>query len=373
MVTRNVMLGLLCSATLLFSACQKENLGSLSNSEQISRDGAADECPPVVKDLKDVNTVVDPNTGVDPNDLYGTISVTDQGTDLLVEVTAKTGYYIQTINVAYGTQADVNSTVASWQPCSGSGQFNAFYNYNDFQTYTSFTIPESMLDENGCIWLAANVGFISVNSVVRCTYGYPADQPNVNEEWKGTFQFCRCLPPPPPPGCGQLRTQTPGGWGAPANGNNPGAYLHANFATSFPTGVTLGDAAGFTASWTTAQSITDYLPAGGNASVLSANYTNPTTNQLKNNLVNHLLALTLSVTFDGDDVDFGDGGTPLADMEIASGPFAGWTVADFLVEANKVLGGTSSAFTANEVKSTAGAINENYVDGNIDNGFLVCP
>lgn len=372
MVTRNVMLGLLCSATLLFSACQKENLNSLSNQTISGRDGDPDACPPVVKDLKDVNTYVDPNTGVDPADLYGTISVTDQGTELLVEVTAKSGYYIQSINVAYGSQSAVNTTVMNWQPCGSAGQFNAFYNYNDYQTYSSFTIPESMLDANGCIWFAANVGFISVNSVVRCTYGYPADEPNVNEEWKGTFSFCRCLPPPPTD-CGPLRTQTPGGWGAPANGNNPGAYLHANFNSAFPAGVTLGDAAGFTASWTTAQAITNYLPAGGNASKLTANYTNPSTNQLKNVLVNHLLALTLSVGFDLEDIDFGEGGTPLAQMEIGSGAFAGWTVEDFLAEANKVLGGTSNAYSVNDVKNTAAAINENYVDGNMDNGYLVCP
>src|SRR5215510_9913562 len=40
--------------------------------------------------------------------------------------------------------------------------------------------------------------------------------------------------------CGQFRTQTQGGWGAPPAGNNPGAYLHAHFATAFPTGLTIG-------------------------------------------------------------------------------------------------------------------------------------
>jgi len=43
-------------------------------------------------------------------------------------------------------------------------------------------------------------------------------------------------------GCvaGQLRTQTPRGWGATPNGNNPGAYLHAHFAQAFPNGITIG-------------------------------------------------------------------------------------------------------------------------------------
>ena len=60
-------------------------------------------------------------------------------------------------------------------------------------------------------------------------------------------------------------------------------------------------------------------------------------------------------------------------MIIGSGPFKGWTVADFLAEANRVLGGCSSAFTIEQVLETATMINENYVDGKSDKKFLVCP
>src|SRR4029079_4504484 len=37
-----------------------------------------------------------------------------------------------------------------------------------------------------------------------------------------------------PPGCTGFRTQTQGGWGTDPTGNNPGVYLHANFAAAFP-------------------------------------------------------------------------------------------------------------------------------------------
>src|SRR5690349_2149654 len=40
--------------------------------------------------------------------------------------------------------------------------------------------------------------------------------------------------------CGQLRTQTQGGWGAAPAGNNPGTYLHANFQAAFSDGLTVG-------------------------------------------------------------------------------------------------------------------------------------
>ena len=60
-------------------------------------------------------------------------------------------------------------------------------------------------------------------------------------------------------------------------------------------------------------------------------------------------------------------------MVISSGAFAGWTVSAFLMEANKVLGGCSSAYSIQNVLTTAAAINENYVNGNTDKGFLDCP
>lgn len=176
----------------------------------------------------------------------------------------------------------------------------------------------------------------------------------------------------PPPTCGQLRTQTPGGWGAKPHGNNPGTYLYAHFATAFPSGLTVGVNPDYHVSFTSAQSITNYLPAGGPAKKLTQNYTNPKTTDLKNVLVDHLVALTLSVGFDDADPDFGQAGITLGDMQIGSGPFANWTVRAFLAEANKVLGGTST-YTVQQALETAAAINENYTDGTTDKGYLICP
>ena len=177
-------------------------------------------------------------------------------------------------------------------------------------------------------------------------------------------------PPPPPPGdCGQLRTQTPGGWGNKPHGNNPGTYLYANFDAAFPTGLTVGST--FTIRLLEEENVTAFLPSGGQAKVLVQNYVNPT--DLKNVLAGHLVALTLSVRFDDFDPNFGDAGITLGDMEIGSGPFDGWTVDAFLAEANKVLGGAASSYTVQQVLETATSINENYVDGKSDKGFLVCP
>jgi hypothetical protein len=180
-------------------------------------------------------------------------------------------------------------------------------------------------------------------------------------------------PPDQNADCGQLRTQTMGGWGSKPAGNNPGMYLQTNFAAAFPTGVMVGTATGNSATWTTALAIRNFLPSGGQSKALTMDYTNPTTAQLKNNVVGQLLALTLSVGFDAWDANFGAAGIELGDMEIASGPFAGWTVNEFLAEANIVVSGGTSAYTISQVHATASAINENYVDGTMDNGYLVCP
>jgi hypothetical protein len=232
---------------------------------------------------------------------------------------------------------------------------------------------------------------ISSTPLVKQTYTYTGDIVNTIfggnpvVYWgftgsNGSFfpnehKVCILPPPPPPvpPTCGQLRTQTPGGWGAPPNGNNPGTYLHAKFAQAFPLGLTVGRTGGYTVKFTSAQAITDYLPAGGQAKPLTANYVNPSTNSLKNVLVNHLVALTLSVGFDKYDANFASSNVTLGDYIIGEGPFKGWTVNAFLAEANKIVSGGTSSFSVQDVVNTASAINENNVDGTMNNGYLVCP
>jgi hypothetical protein len=54
------------------------------------------------------------------------------------------------------------------------------------------------------------------------------------------------------------------------------AYRDANFAGAFPNGLTLGCATGFTATFSDAQAINNFLPTAGGLGVLSQSYTNPT-------------------------------------------------------------------------------------------------
>jgi len=172
--------------------------------------------------------------------------------------------------------------------------------------------------------------------------------------------------------CGQLRTQTQGGWGAAPAGNNPGTYLHANFKAAFGEFLTIGCYPNnYYVQLTSAQAITNLLPTGGKAAALTSNATDPAS--LSNVLVGQLVALKLSVGFDAFDAGFGQSSVALGNMIIGSGTFKGKTVADFLAIAEKVLGGCSSQYTPQQVNETATSINENFDNGTTNKGFLVCP
>jgi hypothetical protein len=174
--------------------------------------------------------------------------------------------------------------------------------------------------------------------------------------------------------CGQFRTQTQGGWGTNPHGNNPGVYLQANFSAAFPAGLHIGcPSGGYSVYYTSAHDVSEFLPAGGPAGVLAGNATNPASKSIKNVLVGQLTALALSVGFDYYDLDFGPAHENLGNLIISNGPFAGRSVSEFLALANSALGGCAPGTSFTELNHTASLINENFVDGNTDGGFLTCP
>jgi large repetitive protein len=165
------------------------------------------------------------------------------------------------------------------------------------------------------------------------------------------------------------RTQTMGGWGSPGN-SGPGSYRDAYFPLAFPNGVTVGCVQN-SVTLTSANKVKQFLPCGGQPQVLTGgNQIDP--NCQGNTLLGQVLALSLSVGFDYYDPNFSSSPYSLGGQLIGSGPFAGMSVADFLVIANDVLGGCSNAYSASAINSTATAINENYVDGNSNGSFLYC-
>jgi hypothetical protein len=306
----------------------------------------------------------------------GTVTISNDDNNYYIKISETIAdYKIEQVKLIYGDEAHVASRLLGLIQCGFQSPTNPdmVVNYAPGQDEVLITIPIASIPMD-CFFFHARITVVKrdpITNVIYYSYDLWTDgtvnaSQNPCQEY---YQYCRqqC----PPEDCGQLHTQTPGGWGADPNGNNPGTYLHANFAASFPAGLKVGCNGGYTITMTNAQAITNLLPTGGQAVVLKASATNPMS--IKNVLVGHLIALTLSVKFDNDDPDFGDAGVHLGDMVIGSGTFANMTVSQFLVIANNVLGGCSNAYTPKQINDMATLINENYVDGNVDNGVLVCP
>lgn len=170
------------------------------------------------------------------------------------------------------------------------------------------------------------------------------------------------------------RTQTPGGWGAPANGNNPGTYRDANFGICFPDGVTIGSMSGYTATFTTAMAVENFLPDGGTPSPLDMDYVDPLTTGA-GELASQTLALALNVGFDLCDPNFGRHKLPLSVLIVVgppTNPCLGMTVQQVLDEANMVLSGGGS-FSPSTINGCADVINSNFVDGTVNMGNLWKP
>jgi hypothetical protein len=171
---------------------------------------------------------------------------------------------------------------------------------------------------------------------------------------------------------GDFRTQTPGGWGAPASGNNPGAYRDANFDSAFPSGLSIGCSSGYTALFTSASAIEAFVPAGGTPGVLDQDLVDPVTTS-GGVLAGHVVALSLAVGFDASDPNFGGTSMTITSLVATSGACAGMTVAQILHLANSIVGGCNAQLTPSEITSCVDAINNNFVDGAKAGGYLAYP
>jgi hypothetical protein len=192
---------------------------------------------------------------------------------------------------------------------------------------------------------------------------------------------------------GDFTTFTQGGWGAGPNGNNPGTYLHAgatdgaNFAAAFPGGLQIGSQVAGAASdadtsagnqaalFTSAQALTDWLPHGGPSGPLGGDTVNPSVPSAPDDgtLAGQTAALALAVGFDLYDPSFSASTTHLKDLTVAdsASPFFGKTVQYVLDTSNAILSGlTTTGYTADQANVAATAINENFDNGIVNNGFL---
>jgi len=186
-----------------------------------------------------------------------------------------------------------------------------------------------------------------------------------------TIQCCDDETPDP----GEFRTQTMGGWGTFCHGENPGCYRDDNFDDAFPSGIVLGCAAGYTATFTSSEAVRDFLPSGGQPNSLTGDVTDPTSPTDAGVLLSQLLALELSLGFDEYDGDFSASPDDLGDQIVCNTGTAcdGMTIDELADEANLVLGGCAgtTGLGAGDLAECIAIVNENFVDGEEDN-LMVC-
>ena len=172
--------------------------------------------------------------------------------------------------------------------------------------------------------------------------------------------------------CEGFTTVTQGGYGAKCSGGNWGCYLVNNFASRFPTGLTIGSGSRFI-KLTSAAAVQAFLPSGTTPRALNAGtLTNPTTKTYSNVLAGQTVALTLSLKFDANP-SFSPSSTSLGSLVVSTGTFAGKTVNELLSIANTILGGGSSPYTATQINDAIDAVNRNYDNGTVNLGYLACP
>ncbi len=172
--------------------------------------------------------------------------------------------------------------------------------------------------------------------------------------------------------CEGFKTITQGGYGAKCSGGNWGCYVQSNFASKFPTGLIVGSGTRFL-KLTSANAVEAFLPSGSTARALNAGtMVNPTEKTYNNVLAGQTVALTLSLGFDTNP-NFSPSPTPLGNLIVGSGPFAGKSVNELLAIANTILGGVASPYTADQINAAIDNVNRNYDNGTINLGYLMCP
>ncbi len=179
--------------------------------------------------------------------------------------------------------------------------------------------------------------------------------------------------------CDPLKTYTQGSndWGTPSTSNAIGTYITANFATVFPNGITIGSSSRKLV-LTTSTAVRAFLPSAEDGEVLpSGTLTNPGTNY-DNELAGELVAAKLNVGFDNYDASFATPTRKLKDMycNTGSSSFKGKTIAELIVIADNILGGTTSASSdkINELNSILNKFNDYYSSSNsyVGKTYFVC-
>ncbi len=350
---------LLCMTVV---SCKKESSGQFATNQNNQQSAVA------VDSIKPCGTIFKTPLMINQVDSGGQVQVYNDANNVYVTFTSSGGWQMTNTSLYAGKCNAMPQLQGNLDPSAFPHQ------QAHLPVITTYTYKINKTTLDSCFCVAAYVKLVKVDNngaVIASADAWGKGQAFTMELRPMYFNYCQqeC------DGCvinaGDFRTYTQGGWGARPHGNNPGVYLHKNFAAAFPGGLIIG--CNKTVKFTSAQAITDYLPAGGSAAVLTQNFVNPQTVNLKNVLAAQLVTLSLSVGFDKYDANFSASTTALGSLVVTSGTFAGWSINKILDEANKVLGGCTSSYSVSQLNSALTSLNENFDNGTVNNGFVSCP
>jgi len=288
---------------------------------------------------------------------YGEVLVENDETDLGVSVHIVSGLEVTDMAVWLGDPGSAPADTADWtwterDACLGDGMRIPLDLVDDCVDVTVQATAASYGADGSVIFQA-----VASAVVPYCvdTCGQPEAEP------------AECEAPAP----GAYRTQTQGGWGTKAAGNNPGSYRDAHFDDAFEDGLVVG-CEQHSLEFTSSTAVQQWLPQGGKPAPLTESAEDPD-KKTGNVLAGQVVALGLSLGFDAADGDFGSAASELGGLALVDGPYAGWTVNEVYAHANDVVGGCAATDEASDVNDAVASINENFVDGSDDTGALECP
>ncbi len=173
------------------------------------------------------------------------------------------------------------------------------------------------------------------------------------------------------------KTYSQGGWNANPHGNNPGTLLNNHFSDVFPKGLIIGDPDHNTIKLTSAKAVRDFLPGGGKSKILNRNYTNPKSRyRVAGNWGGQICAAIINVEMNKAGF-LGSSNPKLEDLIFRKTAFEDMSIKDFLVLANKAIGGGGlGGYKINDFKNAAYLINKNFDKDEDDNenlNYFTCP
>lgn len=301
----------------------------------------------------------------------GTVTVWNDAEYLYVAYQTQNGWWMTETHLAVaGSLSGIPQRNGNPVP----GQFPYKRYYNPPVQYDVYQIPLSTFTTT-TLFVAAQAVVVRLNGdgVIVGQETAWANGPNFpGRNWAMYFQYTiqTCEPPKKL----AFRTYTQGGWGAVAHGDNPGAYRDARFGACFPNGLVIGCAQRYTALFTSASAVEAFLPQGGPPGTLTTNLVDPLSST-GGVLAGQVLALSLNVGFDACDPNFSLSDFPLAGLVVAdsTSPCFGLSVAEVLAQGNLALGGCPAMFSPSVINGCVSSINENFVDGTTNLGYLAFP